>query len=66
MRHNISKRDKNVKNNLSGWDNAIADATKGIARLKAALSHAKEMKAAGEPWPGTQPDSQTTESCHGI
>lgn len=48
----MSKSIKNVKNNLSGWDKAIADAERGIARLKAALSHALAMKKAGEPWPG--------------
>jgi hypothetical protein len=50
----ISKRDKCVKENLSGWDKAIADAERGIARLKAALSHSIAMKKAGEPWPGDQ------------
>ena len=52
MPKTISKRDKIVKNNLSGWDNAIADAKKGIARLQAALDDCLAKKAAGEPWPG--------------
>ena len=48
----MGKRDKIVKNNLSEWDKAIADAKKGIARLKAALDDCLAKKAAGEPWPG--------------
>jgi hypothetical protein len=48
----LSKRDSHVNNNLSGWDKAIADAEKGIARLKAAIEDCKAKKAAGEPWPG--------------
>ncbi len=38
---------------LSGWDEAISDAKKGIERLKAAIAHCEEMKATGEPWPGS-------------
>jgi len=53
MTRTISKQDKNVKRNLSGWDKAIAGAKRGIARLRAALAHAEEMKAVGEPWPGS-------------
>ena len=52
MAKTISNKDKIVKNKLSGWDKAIADAERGIARLKAALAHALEMKKAREPWPG--------------
>jgi hypothetical protein len=48
----LSKRDSHVKNNLSGWDKAIADAKRGIARLKAAIEDCEAKKAAGEPWPG--------------
>lgn len=43
---------KIVKLNLSGWDKMIADLERRLGLLKAALSHAKEMKEAGEPWPG--------------
>jgi hypothetical protein len=52
MSDRISKQDKNVKEKLSGWDKAIADLERHLARIKAALGHAREMKAAGEPWPG--------------
>jgi hypothetical protein len=52
MSANISKRDTIVKRTISGWDRAIADAKKGIARLKAALEDCEAKKAAGEPWPG--------------
>jgi len=48
----ISKQDKDVKQHLSGWDKAIADLERHLARIKAALGHAKEMKETGEPWPG--------------
>lgn len=41
-----------AREKLSGWDKAIADAKKGIERLRAALGHAEAMKAAKEPWPG--------------
>ena len=63
MRATISKRDNGVKDKLSEWDNVIRDAKRGIARLQAAISHAEEMKTAGEPWP-TQPKVQTSTPCH--
>ena len=53
MVNSLSKRDKLVKDNLSGWDKAISDAKKGIARLKIAVADCEAKKAAGEPWPGT-------------
>jgi hypothetical protein len=53
MRKILSKRDSHVKDNLSRWDKAIADAERGIARLKAAIEDCKAKKAAGETWPGT-------------
>jgi hypothetical protein len=53
MSKSISKQDKPVKENLSGWDKAIVDLERHLVRIKAALSHAKERRAAGEPWPGT-------------
>jgi hypothetical protein len=52
MPKTISNRDNNVKENLSGWDKAIEDARKGIARLQAAIEDCLAKKAAGEPWPG--------------
>lgn len=58
----ISKRDNSVKNNLSGWDKAIADAKNGIARLKTAIEDCKAKKASGEPWPGAQFADQSRES----
>jgi len=58
MPANLSKRDKYVKRNLSGWDKAIADAKKGIAKLQAALAHSLDMKKAGEPWPGSNDATQ--------
>jgi hypothetical protein len=63
---NISKRDNYVKDNLSGWDKLIFDAQKHIVRLKAAIDHAQQMKETGEPWPGTQSENQTAESCHSV
>ena len=54
MRKTISKRDKLSRTNLSGWDKAIEDGKKGIARLKAAIADCKAKKAAGEPWPGAE------------
>jgi hypothetical protein len=55
MSNIISKRDKKQCKSLSGWDKAIADAQKGIDRLKRAIETCREKKAAGEPWPGDQP-----------
>ena len=49
----INKQDNAVNKNLSGWDKAIKDLEQRLVRTKAALSHAREMKATGEPWPGT-------------
>ncbi len=66
MARSLSKRDKIVKGNLSGWDKAIEDAKKGIARLQAALDHAKAMKKAGEPWPGSQLVSHRPEQQHSV
>lgn len=46
---------------LSGWDRAIYDATRLIYEtnsklltLKAALSHFRERKNSGEPFPGSE------------
>jgi hypothetical protein len=47
----ISKRDKKQGKPLSGWDKAIADAEKGIERLKLAIDTFRENKATGQPWP---------------
>jgi hypothetical protein len=55
MSRSLSKQDKIVKIKLSEWDKMIADLERRLDRLKAALSHAKEMKEAGEPWPGQSP-----------
>lgn len=66
MPKTISKQDNNVKKILSEWDITIRDVKRRIARLQAALSHAEEMKAAGEPWPGTQVHRQTRKPCHVI
>lgn len=52
----IAKQDKSQGKNLTEWDNAILDAKKGIQRLKAAIETCEEMKAKGEPWPGSLPD----------
>ena len=52
MPKTISKRYKESREKLSGWDNAIADAEKSIKRLQLAIKTFLEMKAAGEPWPG--------------
>lgn len=52
MPKSLSKRDKSVKENLSNWDKAIADAKRGITRLQAAIQDCTAKKAAGEPWPG--------------
>ena len=60
MSKTTRNRDKKVKDNLSGWDKAIADAEKGIARLRAALAHALEMKRSGEPWPEDSKPRPTT------
>jgi hypothetical protein len=57
MLKTISKRDNEVKNNLSGWDKLIADARKGIARLTIAIEDGEAKKAAGVPWPGN-PDAK--------
>jgi hypothetical protein len=40
-----------IKGNDTPWDKAIADLERHLVRIKAALSHAKEMKKTGEPWP---------------
>lgn len=55
----ISKRDKTVKDKLSGWDKAIADAKKGIARLQTAIEDCEAKKASGEPWPSNS-DTKAT------
>jgi hypothetical protein len=49
----LSKRDKKSTKILSGWDKAIADAKRGVFRLERAIENFKEMKKAGEPWPGS-------------
>jgi len=53
----LSKRDRKSRQIVSGWDKAIADAKRGIERLKAAIEHCREKKAAGEPWPGKVGDA---------
>jgi hypothetical protein len=60
MSRTISKRDIEVKDNLSGWDKAIADAKKGILRLRIAIEDCEAKKAVGEPWPGTREENVAT------
>ena len=62
MSKSLSKRDNAVKRNLSGWDKAIADCKKGILRLQVALRDCQEKKRSGEPWPGTQAGSHSSEA----
>jgi hypothetical protein len=66
MPNTISKRDKTSKDKISGWDNVIADARRHIARLKAAIGHAEDMKKIGEPWPGSQPETSVSEQQHSV
>jgi hypothetical protein len=53
----ITEREILQEKNLTKWDNAIADAERGIDRLKRAIETCREMKAAGEAWPGSIPSS---------
>jgi hypothetical protein len=62
----ITNQDNLSSENLTKWDNAIAEAKKGIKRLVLAIQGFEEKKAAGTPWPGTQADSQTSKSCHSV
>ena len=54
MGNNLSKRDNEVKEKISGWDKAIESAEMNIERLKTAIGHFRDMKAAGIAWPGDQ------------
>jgi hypothetical protein len=54
MPKTINKDDKNVKENITEWDIIIKDAKKHIDRLKAAIRHAEQMKAAGESLTATR------------
>lgn len=55
-----------LSNAQAGWDSAITDARKDIKRLEIAISVFEENKRNGEPWPGTQSESQTSDPCHSV
>ena len=42
-----------------GWDEAIKDAKKHIARLQTVIATCEEKKAKGEPWPGSVKTAET-------
>jgi hypothetical protein len=46
------------------WDRAIADAERGIKRLKLAILTCREKKEAGEPWPSDEDELTKPEVCH--
>jgi hypothetical protein len=61
MHNSLTKRDNKSRIKLSkrenssgGWDMAIADAKRQIARLELAIDTFTERKEAGEPWTGNQ------------
>lgn len=58
---------------MSGWDQVIEGSEEMLGkieakakRLRTNIEVAKEAKRSGEPWPGSQPDNQTSDSCHSI
>ena len=51
----IRNADNKSMKNVTGWDNAIEDAQNMIERLQRAIQTYRDMKAAGEPWPGSVP-----------
>ena len=48
----LPKRGKRQQEITTEWDKVIADAERRIERLRLAVKTCREMKAAGEPWPG--------------
>jgi len=62
----VNKNRKTDANNPLGWDAMIRDARKKIEDLNYAIKVFETRKEAGEPWPGTQPENQTSESCHSV
>jgi len=45
-----------------GWDAAIQDAQKRIAKLRRAIAVCEEKRANGEPWPGNETAGTAVES----
>lgn len=58
-------RETNDDNSL-GWDAMIRDARKRIEDLNYSILVFEKRKAAGETWPGTQPEVQTSAPCHSV
>jgi hypothetical protein len=52
------KKEKASKN-ISGWDEAIADAKQRLREIQFSLMVFRKRKAAGEPWIGTQEKAGT-------
>ena len=48
-----AEREINQADGITEWDKAIMDAEGGIKRLQLAIQTCREMKAKGEPWPGS-------------
>jgi hypothetical protein len=48
------------------WNRAIRDAEEKIKGLQEAIGSFRAHRDAGKPWPGTQTETQTTESCHSV
>ena len=45
-----------------GWDKAIEDAKKRIARLQTVIATCEEKRAKGEPWPGEPQEGKANEA----
>jgi len=56
---------KFVQNGI-GWGAVLADINSEIGRLQELVPIVQRKIERGEPWPGTQSESQTSEPCHSV
>jgi hypothetical protein len=73
MRKIITKVNKNATlcenisvENRPSWAGVLADLRAYIERLEVLVPIVERKIARGEPWPGTQSENQTSESCHSV
>ena len=51
---------------LFGWEAVLADLKRDELRLQSLVSIVERKIKKGEPWPGTQSENQTSDSCHSV
>jgi hypothetical protein len=66
VKNNARGQEEISVENTSGWKAVLVDLRGEIERLQKLVPIVERKIERGEPWPGTQGDNQTSESCHNV